>query len=432
MAAAMLVGPGWEIGPGISRGLSTLANIRIEDDVFDNSGYTYSSDAIAIPNGLIVGAGPSLNGTSTNISDVTIARNTFVHYTGEGDTVAVSKPPGASYSNVTIEDNTFDDNTIAIEGGGTQIIGNTITSTISNAIGFSADTAEPNTVIDGTVLENNTISVVNGIPINLGNASPDGGGVISNTQIVNNVIYAGIASAIFVIGGQFTSSSPSSVSGLTIENDTLVNDGTGMLVSLLANPQGTSGNQITGVIVRNTIMYDPTGVPIDQGNLDEPPDEVTNSLIWGPAWAGGNTTADPYFVNEAGGDYHLAAGSPAINAGTTIGAPTDALDGATRDAQPDIGAFEFGAVTRPLLTVTAEQLGGTGTVTSSPAGITCGTACSARFDPNATVTLTAKPDRGSRFLGWQSGCSGIARCTVTLNSAQSVTARFAPSLPKRA
>ena len=106
--------------------------------------------------------------------------------------------------------------------------------------------------------------------------------------------------------------------------------------------------------------------------------------------------------------------------------PSDDFDGAPRGATPDIGAFEFGATPRPLLTVTAEQLGGGGTVTSSPAGITCGTACSAHFDPGTTVTLTAKPDRGSRFLGWSNGCSGVVRCTITLNGAQAVTARFAP------
>ncbi len=95
---------------------------------------------------------------------------------------------------------------------------------------------------------------------------------------------------------------------------------------------------------------------------------LTNSLISGPGWAGtnGNITGDPLFVNAPGGDYHLAAGSPAINAGTTVGAPSYDLDGAPRDAQPDIGAYEFGATPRPLLTVTAEQLGGSGTVTSNP------------------------------------------------------------------
>jgi hypothetical protein len=42
-------------------------------------------------------------------------------------------------------------------------------------------------------------------------------------------------------------------------------------------------------------------------------------------------------------DAHLLAGSPAINAGTTNGAPADDFDGNTRDTQPDIGAYEYNA-----------------------------------------------------------------------------------------
>jgi len=38
---------------------------------------------------------------------------------------------------------------------------------------------------------------------------------------------------------------------------------------------------------------------------------------------------------------HLAAGSPAIDGGTTTGAPADDLDGRPRDALPDIGAYEW-------------------------------------------------------------------------------------------
>ncbi|MDE3153449.1 MAG: hypothetical protein KGL93_14485 [Gemmatimonadota bacterium] len=43
---------------------------------------------------------------------------------------------------------------------------------------------------------------------------------------------------------------------------------------------------------------------------------------------------------------------------------------------------------------------GTGVITSSPAGISCGTTCSAYFASTAVVTLLASPDAGSIFSGW--------------------------------
>lgn len=58
----------------------------------------------------------------------------------------------------------------------------------------------------------------------------------------------------------------------------------------------------------------------------------------------GNLYGDPLFVRPAWGspgDYHLQAGSPAINAGTSQDAPTVDLDNAPRDSRPDIGAYEF-------------------------------------------------------------------------------------------
>lgn len=42
-------------------------------------------------------------------------------------------------------------------------------------------------------------------------------------------------------------------------------------------------------------------------------------------------------------DSHLQASSPAINAGIPTGAPTSDFDARLRDAQPDIGAYEWGA-----------------------------------------------------------------------------------------
>ena len=68
---------------------------------------------------------------------------------------------------------------------------------------------------------------------------------------------------------------------------------------------------------------------------------------------------------------------------------------------------------------------GTGSVTSSPAGIDCGATCSNAFGDGAVVTLTATADVGSDFTGWTgSGCTGTGTCIVTMDAAHSVTATF--------
>ncbi len=72
-----------------------------------------------------------------------------------------------------------------------------------------------------------------------------------------------------------------------------------------------------------------------------------------------------------------------------------------------------------------KNVGNGGRVTSSPAGIDCGSTCTASFETGATVTLTATPDPGGTFAGWIGACSGKGTCTVTLTGAASVTAMFA-------
>ncbi len=68
---------------------------------------------------------------------------------------------------------------------------------------------------------------------------------------------------------------------------------------------------------------------------------------------------------------------------------------------------------------------GTGTLTSSPAGIDCGGDCTEVYNIATVVTLTAAPGSGSSFAGWNgSGCSGTSTCVVTMNAAASVTATF--------
>jgi len=67
---------------------------------------------------------------------------------------------------------------------------------------------------------------------------------------------------------------------------------------------------------------------------------------------------------------------------------------------------------------------GSGTVTSSPAGIDCGSTCSASFASGTSVTLTASAAADSTFAGWSGACSGTGPCTVSMTEARSVTATF--------
>lgn len=85
----------------------------------------------------------------------------------------------------------------------------------------------------------------------------------------------------------------------------------------------------------------------------------------------------------------------------------------------------FTSITLGPKTLTVSKGGtGTGTVTSSPAGITCGGTCGADFASATVVTLTTNPDFGSAFAGWQGACIGTGACSITLDAAKSVTATF--------
>lgn len=68
---------------------------------------------------------------------------------------------------------------------------------------------------------------------------------------------------------------------------------------------------------------------------------------------------------------------------------------------------------------------GNGEVTSSPSGIDCGASCTAEYNSDTAVTLTAQPGVDSIFTGWDGACWGLeAECDLTVRADQSVTATF--------
>src|SRR4029077_13656262 len=102
-----------------------------------------------------------------------------------------------------------------------------------------------------------------------------------------------------------------------------------------------------------------------------------------------------------------------------------AIDATMLVAGARSGAFAIAFAPRFTLTVIDTTGDGAGTVTSNPPGITCGTDCAESYTSGTIVALVAAPASGSVFTGW-SGCDSVdgTSCTVTMNAAASVVARF--------
>jgi PKD repeat protein len=76
------------------------------------------------------------------------------------------------------------------------------------------------------------------------------------------------------------------------------------------------------------------------------------------------------------------------------------------------------------LTITKDGTG-SGTVTSNPSGIDCGSTCSYPFDEDQSVNIIAAPDGNSVLFSYSGDCVGnTSPCNVTMDSAKAVTVTF--------
>ena len=81
--------------------------------------------------------------------------------------------------------------------------------------------------------------------------------------------------------------------------------------------------------------------------------------------------------------------------------------------------------TVPLYVANVGLWGASGTITSLPSGINCGSQCKMEVVPGGKVTLTATANAGSKFLTWAGACRGTATtCTVTVDKLRLVVAFF--------
>jgi len=128
----------------------------------------------------------------------------------------------------------------------------------------------------------------------------------------------------------------------------------------------------------------------------------------------------------SGGEFSVGVSLTGDGTGLAFGSVATNLVAGDTNAVSDVFFRRLAPPTQSTLTV-VKAGAGQGTVTSSPAGIDCGSSCAHAFDTGTLVRLTAAPAAGSSFAGFTgTGCAGAAAtCTATVDESRSVTATFA-------
>jgi len=122
--------------------------------------------------------------------------------------------------------------------------------------------------------------------------------------------------------------------------------------------------------------------------------------------------------------------SGTVKVGTDSSSPTHSgnamyyASGWTADSR-DAGFYVYGTVAVSTFNLAVTTSGvGSGTITSSPAGIDCGSTCDFDFDVDEEVTLTATADTGSEFITWDNVCGATNPCVVTMDDDYIIDAEF--------
>lgn len=176
-------------------------------------------------------------------------------------------------------------------------------------------------------------------------AASEMGGLLENIKFYNNIGYNNKFRGLTVTDNG-DEGGPHPMKNITVANNTFYNNG-GEWGGCIA----VDNTEAREAVIRNNICsqnrsFELSVVPAAVKNTT-----MANNLIYeykadtedNEVKGAYTIEADPMFVNAAKADFHLRAGSPAIDKGYYIGAPSVDFDGRARPqgAGYDIGAFEY-------------------------------------------------------------------------------------------
>lgn len=307
-------------------------------------GFTLEHGNTAL-NGMADGGG----GVHINLASPTILANVITQNGSCGAGAGVGVGAGAPL----IEGNTITGNGrgrctggggIAAGGAGTQIVGNTVAGNTGDGSGITLTGSGP-ILVETNVISGNRTS----------GSEPGGGLLVQAVQaaIVENLITGNVASG---SGGVEASAGGQGSSLVFVNNTIAANKAAGLYLGAYAGAHiELDGNIVDGsgshqqAIV--CAVVDPSAQIILTGNDGFAGKASGFAGCPSQAAVTGNISATPRLVNATGGDYHLAAGSPAVDAGNPAAPliPSTDLDGGPRvqGSAIDMGAYETVAAMHP-------------------------------------------------------------------------------------
>jgi predicted outer membrane repeat protein len=278
----------------------------------------------------------------------TIAGNTFV---GNEVSAALGVPTGAGIhihagTSVVLQDNVFDANVGAQNGGavyvkdstGTQILGGAVQSHTTTGDGAGVYVTGSEVLVDGVRFENNSTPGLGGglivdatSPLTLrscqflSNQALLAGGLqaTSTPSVIDHSLFAGNSATFSGSAAYVSNAASGSFSGNTVDGNQAASGATLLFVN-------------SPVTVLHNLVTNNTGI----GVFCSGPGMATLSYndVWNNSAADydgctpgtGAFSADPLFVDAGGGDYHLGLHSPAIDTGHPDAAYVDP-DGSRAD-----------------------------------------------------------------------------------------------------